>query len=103
MWDMAVQVVAWLLLVFFGGQAVTFSGLVLWTVWADTIRSRLIPTTDIDREADEMIANYADPEAFAARGRPVSSLTVLNRLMGYQVRNEIGWRLTHRGRSSPSP
>lgn len=44
-----------------------FIGLVLWTVWNDAIKPRLIPAGDIDRVADDIIASCADPEeeAFA--------------------------------------
>jgi hypothetical protein len=71
MWDIFVRGVAWLLLIFFGGQAVTFVGLMLWMAWTDTIKPRLIPAGDIDRMADDIVANYADPEeeAFARHER----------------------------------
>ncbi len=46
-------------------------GLVLWTVWTDAIKLRLIPADDIDRVADDIIASYPDPEleAFARHER----------------------------------
>ena len=71
MWDMFVQAFSWLLLIFFGGQAVIFVGLVLWTIWTDAIKPRLIPADDIARVADDIIARYPDPqlEAFARHER----------------------------------
>ncbi|WP_275788230.1 hypothetical protein [Pararhizobium gei] len=57
----------WLWAVFFGGQALIFVGLVLWMVWKDAIKPRLIQADEIDRVAEEIIASYPDPEeeAFA--------------------------------------
>lgn len=71
MWGIFVQVVSWLLLILLGGQAVIFVGLVLWIVWTDAIKPRLIPASDIDSIADDIIASYADPEleAFARHER----------------------------------
>ncbi|MHA7969619.1 hypothetical protein [Rhizobium sp. CAU 1783] len=71
MWDIFLRGVAWLLLIFFGGQAVIFIGLMLWMTWTDTIKPRLIPAGDINRMADDIIANNPDPEeeAFARHER----------------------------------
>lgn len=71
MWDILSQAFSWLLLVFFGGQVVIFVGLVLWTIWTDAIKPRLIPADDIARVADDIIASYPDPEleAFARHER----------------------------------
>ncbi|MDP9592277.1 UNVERIFIED_ORG: hypothetical protein J2W19_004865 [Shinella zoogloeoides] len=71
MWDILRQAFSWLLLIFFGGQALIFIGLVLWTIWTDAIKPRLIPTAEIDRVADEIIGNFSDPheEAFARHER----------------------------------
>jgi len=71
MWDIFVKSVAWLLLIFFGGQAVIFVGLMLWMAWTDTIKPRLTPAGDIDRMADDIVASYPDPEeeAFARHER----------------------------------
>jgi hypothetical protein len=71
MWDILVQAISWLLLVFFGGQVIIFIGLMLWMVWTDAIKPRLIPVDDIDRVAADIIANYPDPEheAFARHKR----------------------------------
>lgn len=67
MWDVFVQAVSWLLLIFFCGQALIFIGLVLWMIWTDAIKPRLIPMREIDRVAADIIANFPDPEeeAFA--------------------------------------
>lgn len=48
-----------------------FVGLVLWSIWTDAIKPRLIPADDIERVAGEIIANFADPEeeAFARHQR----------------------------------
>lgn len=61
----------WLLVTFFGGQALIFIGLVVWTVWIDAIKPRLIPADDINRIADDIIASHPDPEleAFARHER----------------------------------
>ena len=60
-----------LLVAFFGGQALLFVGLVLWMVWRDSIAPRLIPDAEIDSAADDIIANFTDPEleAFARHQR----------------------------------
>ncbi|PWJ81658.1 hypothetical protein C7441_110195 [Pseudaminobacter salicylatoxidans] len=60
--DILLKAVGWLLIAFFGGQAVIFISLILWTIWNDAIKPRLIPAADIDRVADDIIANYPDPE-----------------------------------------
>ena len=60
--DIAVLGVKWVLFVFLGGQVVIFAGLMLWTMWTDAIKPRLIPMQEIDRTADEIISNFADPE-----------------------------------------
>lgn len=61
----------WLLVAFFGVQAVIFIALVLWTVWNNAVRPRLIAADEIDRVADDMIATCPDPqaEAFARHER----------------------------------
>ena len=71
MWSMFLQFLSWLMLAFFGGQALIFIGLVLWTIWTDAIKPRLIPADDIARVADDIIATYAEPEeeAFARHER----------------------------------
>ena len=65
--EVAYELLRWLLLAFFGGQILMFIGLIFWAVWTDAIKPRLIPTAEIDHVADDIIANYADPEeeAFA--------------------------------------
>lgn len=71
MTDIVVLGVKWVLFLFFGGQAVIFISLMLWTIWTDAIRPRLIPMQEIDRAAGDIIANYAAPEeeAFARHER----------------------------------
>lgn len=71
MWGIFIQAFSSLLLIFFGGQVLIFIWLVLRTIWTDTIKPRLIPTAEIDRMADDIIANYPDPEeeAFARHER----------------------------------
>jgi hypothetical protein len=56
---------AWFLLVVFSSQAVIFIGLVLWSTWTERIKPRLTPPAEIGREADAIIAGYADPESEA--------------------------------------
>ncbi|WP_436102025.1 hypothetical protein [Pararhizobium sp. LjRoot238] len=60
--DLILEALRWLLVAFFGGQVLVFIGLVLWTVWTDTIKPRLIPPAEIDHAADEIIAKFSDPE-----------------------------------------
>lgn len=65
------EILRWLLVAFFGGQVAMFIGLVIWMIWTDAIKPRLIPAGDIDRMADDIIASYPDPEleAFARHER----------------------------------
>ncbi len=69
--EIAVLGVKWALSLFFGGQVIIFVSLMLWTIWTDAIKPRLISTQVIDRTADEIIRNLADPddEAFARHER----------------------------------
>lgn len=71
MWDLFLQGTNWLLIAFFGGQTLLFVSLVLWMVWRDAIAPRLIPNAEIDSAAEDIIANYPDPEleAFARHQR----------------------------------
>ena len=71
MWGMLVQLFSWLALVFFGGQVLIFIGLILWTIWTDAIKPRLIPGSQIGHATDDIIADYPDPEeeAFARHER----------------------------------
>ncbi len=65
------EILRWLLLAFFGGQVAMFIGLVIWMIWTDAIKPRLIPTTEVNRMVDEIIRNFTDPdeEAFARHER----------------------------------
>lgn len=71
MWDVISEVWRWLMLGFLGSQLVGFVALLLWVVWTDAIKPRLIPFAEIDRVAAELVANYPDPEeeAFARHER----------------------------------
>jgi len=71
MWGVFVLLFSWLGLGFLGGQVLIFIGLILWTIWTDAIKPRLIPGSQIDHVADDIIANYANPEeeAFARHER----------------------------------
>jgi len=95
MWDVFVQGVSWLLLIFFGGQAIIFIGLVLWTVWTDSIEPRLIPSDDIARVADDIIASYPDPEleAFARHERAWYDSDGAEQTYWYRVRRAIQSKL----------
>lgn len=98
MWDVLFQAVSWLLLIFFGGQALIFVGLVLWTIWTDAIKPRLIPTDDIARVADEIISRYPDPEleAFARHERAWYDSDGAEQTYWYRVRKAVRRRLERR-------
>lgn len=71
MWNLFIETLTWLLLTFCVTQCALFLGLIAWSVWTDAIKPRLIPANDINRMADDFIAQYPDPEreAFARRER----------------------------------
>lgn len=98
MWDVIVQAVSWLLLIFFGGQALIFIGLVLWMIWTDAIKPRLISMREIDRVADDIIARYSDPEleAFARHERAWYDSDGGEQTYWYRVRKTIRRRLEGR-------
>ena len=98
MWDIIDQAFSWLLLIFFGGQAVIFVGLVLWTIWTDAIKPRLIPADDIARVADDIIASYPDPEleAFARHERAWYDSDGAEQTYWYRVRKAVRRRLEGR-------
>lgn len=91
MWDVLVQAVSWLLLIFFGGQALIFIGLVLWMIWTDAIKPRLIPMREIDRVAANIITNYPDPEleAFARHERAWYDSDGAEQTYWYRVRKAV--------------
>ena len=62
MLEVLAQGASWLTLVFLCSQVVIFIGLLLFLIWTDAIRPRLIPSGDIEHVADEIIAKFADPE-----------------------------------------
>lgn len=98
MWDIFVQALSWLLLIFFGGQALIFVGLVLWAIWTDAIKPRLIPADDIARVADDIIASYPDPEreAFARHERSWYDSDGAQQTYWYRVRKAVRRRLETR-------
>lgn len=98
MWDILLQAVYWLLLIFFGGQTVIFVGLMLWTIWTDAIKPRLIPADDIDRVAADIIANYPNPEleAFARHEHAWYRSDGAEQTYWYRVRKAIRRRLERR-------
>ena len=98
MWDMFLQLVSWLMLIFFGGQALIFVGLVLWTIWTDAIKPRLIPADDIARVADDIVASYPDPEleAFARHERAWYDSDCTEQTYWYRVRKAVRRRLEGR-------
>jgi len=97
MWllDLLLHIGGWLLFAFFGGQVLIFIGLVLWMIWTDAIKPRLIPTTDIDRVAADIIANYPDPEgeAFARHERAWYDSDGAEQTYWYRVRKAVKRRL----------
>lgn len=93
--DLLLESFRWLLIVFFGGQALIFIGLVLWTIWTGVIRPRLIPADDIDRVAADIIDNYPDPEleAFARHERAWYDSEGAEQTYWYRVRMAVRRRL----------
>jgi hypothetical protein len=83
------------MLIFFGGQALIFVGLVLWTIWIDAIKPRLIPAADIDRVAADIVANYPDPEgeAFARHERAWYDSDGAEQTYWYRVRKAVQKRM----------
>ena len=83
------------MLIFFGGQALIFIGLMLWMAWTDAIKPRLISIDDIDRVADEIIACYPDPEleAFARHQRAWYRSDSAEQTYWYRVRKAVRRRL----------
>lgn len=96
--DLLLTVLHWLLVAFLGGQALIFIGLVLWTIWTDAIKPRLIPTDDIARVADDIIASYPDPEleAFARHERAWYDSDGAEQTYWYRVRKAVRRRLEGR-------
>lgn len=96
--DLLLAILHWLLLIFFGGQALIFIGLILWMIWTDAIKPRLIPTDDIARVADDIIASYPDPEleAFARHERAWYDSDGAEQTYWYRVRKAVRRRLEGR-------
>ncbi len=82
----------------FGGQAFAFVDLVLWTIWIDAIKPRLIPADDIARVADDIIASYPDPEleAFARHERAWYDSDGAEQTYWYRARKVVRRRLEGR-------
>lgn len=93
--DLLLAVLHWLLLIFFGGQAFAFVGLMLWTIWIDAIKPRLIPAADIDRVAADIVASYPDPEleAFARHERAWYDSEGAEQTYWYRVRKAVQKRM----------
>ena len=72
-----------------------FVGLVLWTIWTDAIKPRLIPADDIARVADDIIASYPDPEleAFARHERAWYDSDGAEQTYWYRVRTAVRKRM----------
>ncbi|MDH4986201.1 hypothetical protein QEZ47_11775 [Aminobacter anthyllidis] len=96
MWELFAQAVWWMLIIFVGAQAIIFVGLVLWTIWTDTIKPRLIPADDIAQAADDIIASYPDPEleAFARHERAWYDSDGAEQTYWYRVRRAVRRRLS---------
>ena len=54
-----------LVVAFFAGQLTIFLGLLVWTVWEDSIQPRLVPQSEIDALAEAWIAEHSSPEETA--------------------------------------
>lgn len=87
--------VNWLWLVLLVGQAVAFVGLLLWMIWTDSIKPRLIPADEIARVADDIIAHYPDPEleAFARHEHAWYDNDGAAQTYWYRVRKAVRKRL----------
>lgn len=98
MWNIFVQAFSWLMLIFIGGQVLIFIGFILWDVWTDAVKPRLIPAADIDRVAADIIANYPDPEweAFARHKRAWNRSDSAEQTYWHRVRKAIRQRLEKR-------
>lgn len=98
MWNIFVQAFSWLMLIFIGGQVLIFIGFILWDVWTDAVKPRLIPAADIDRIAADIIANYSDPEleAFARHKHAWNHNDGAEQTYWHRVRKAIRRRLERR-------
>jgi|GEM_PF-756207 len=93
--DIIITALRGLLLVFFGGQALAFIGVVLWLIWTDAIKPRLIPRQEIDRVAADIIASFPDPEeeAFARYERAWYRSDAAEQIYCYRVWKAVRKRL----------
>lgn len=62
MWGVVVEGLRWLLIALLGSQAIAFICGIGWWIWSDAIRPRLIAQHEVDRVAEQIIANFPDPE-----------------------------------------
>jgi hypothetical protein len=94
--DFVVAGVQWFMLVFFGAQAITFVGLLLWSFWTDSIKPRLVSSAVVEREADTIIAAYLDPEeeAFARHEQAWYRSDGAAQTYWYRVRKAVRRKLT---------
>jgi hypothetical protein len=70
--DLFYTVFCWFWVAFAGAQGIAFLALAGWSVWADTIKPRLIPENDIRRAAEDIIASYPIPN-----GKPSHAISAL--------------------------
>ncbi|MBS0260102.1 MAG: hypothetical protein JSR13_20515 [Proteobacteria bacterium] len=99
MWDAFVHGISWLLLIFFGGQAIVFVGLVMWAFWNNAIEPMLISADDIGTVADDIINSYLEPEleAFARQERAWHESDGAGQAYWYRVRKIVRLRLENCG------
>lgn len=93
--DLLFGVGLWLLFAFFGVQALVFVGVILWVIWINAIKPRLIPAAEIDRVADDIIDRYRDPEeeAFARHERAWYRSEGAEQVYWHRVRKAVRRRL----------
>jgi hypothetical protein len=98
MWDLFVRAVWWLLLIFFGSQAIIFVAVVLWTLWNGVIKLWPIPADDVERLADDLIASFPDPEheTAARHERAWHCSDDAEQTLWYRVRKAVRRRLGRR-------
>lgn len=89
--DVLFKAAIWFVIAFCGGQVLIFISLVLWAVWKSTIEPRLIPASEIDSVAEDIIANHRDPEgeAFARHHRAWRRCDGAEQTYWYRVRKAV--------------
>ncbi len=103
MLEVLTQGASWLTLVFFGSQVAIFIGLLLWLIWTDAIRPRLIPSGEIESVADEIIVKFADPEreAFARHQQAWYRCEGAEQVYWYRIRKAVRRRLRAEANRNP--